>query len=164
MSSAGARDVSVPQSFGREGAPSLNCKNRALILAAARERCLKSLAAPRSDLPPWAPTSWGRIARREARYAPNNVLLLIVAFEVEQKNCSKREPRAVRGDFLVVDAVQPNRSPRDQFPANRGKEQGNFQFSTTVSKMTLGFARHFMMLRANSLRIGAGKLIHENRE
>jgi hypothetical protein len=31
----------------------------------------------------------------------------------------RREPRAVRADFLVVDAVLRNRSPRIKFPANR---------------------------------------------
>jgi hypothetical protein len=33
------------------------------------------------------------------------------------------ETTSVRGDFLVVDAVPPNRSPTPKFPAKQGKVQ-----------------------------------------
>ena len=55
----------------------------------------------------------------------------------------RRQPR--RADFLVVDAVWPNRSAADEFPVSRVLSQNHPKFG-----------RHFMTLRANSLRIGAG--------
>jgi hypothetical protein len=47
----------------------------------------------------------------------------------------RRQPR--RADFLVVDAVWPNRSAADEFPANREKNREIFKFRPRSLKITL---------------------------
>jgi hypothetical protein len=47
------------------------------------------------------------------------------------------EITSVRGDFLVVEAAPPNRSPTTKFPANREKNREILKFPAARSKNTL---------------------------
>jgi hypothetical protein len=67
-----------------------------------------------------------------------------------------QEIRSICADYLVVDAVRPNRSARSNSLLT-GKITGNISFWAIFARIARGNGRIFSLLRLNSLRIGTGK-------